>query len=129
MLKFNFLIAFRNIIRNLKYTIINIVGLAIGLTCFLFIALYISDELKYDKFHAKSDRIYRVNRFYNSNNVQEDAATCSFPCGPTLQFDYPDMVEEVVRFYNGFARQVFIEYRKTEEDVVRFNETGFYLVD
>ena len=129
MLKFNLLIAFRNIIRNLKYTIINIVGLAIGLTCFLFIALYISDELKYDKFHAKSDRIYRVNRFYNSNNVQEDAATCSFPCGPTLQFDYPDMVEEVVRFYNGFARQVFIEYRKTEEDVVRFNETGFYLVD
>ena len=129
MLKFNILIAIRNITRNLKYTMINIVGLAIGLTCFIFIALYISDEMKYDTFHEKADRIYRVNRFYNSNDVQEDAATCSFPCGPTLQFDYPDMVEQVVRFFNGFARQRFIEYRKTEEDVIRFNETGFYLVD
>ena len=129
MLKFNILIAFRNITRNLKYTVINIGGLAIGLTCFIFITLYINDELKYDKFHAKSDRIYRVNRFYNSNNVLEDAATCSFPCGPTLRFDYPDMVEQVVRFYNGFVRQAFIEYRKTEDDVVKFNETGFYLVD
>jgi len=129
MLKFNILIAFRNITRNLKYTIINIGGLAIGLICFIFIALFISDELKYDQFHEKSDRIYRVNRFYNSNDVQEDAATCSFPSGPTLQFDYPDMVEEVVRFFNGFARQRFIEYRRTEEDVIRFNETGFYLVD
>lgn len=129
MLKFNFLLAIRNITRNLKYTMINLAGLAIGLTCFIFITLYISDELKYDQFHTESDRIFRVNRFYNSNNVQEDAATCSFPCGPTLQFDHPDMVEEVVRFYNGFARQVFIEYRKNEEDVVRFNETGFYLAD
>jgi len=129
MLKFNILIAIRNITRNLKYTIINIGGLAIGLTCFIFITLYISDELKYDKFHTKSDRIYRANRFYNSNDVQEDAATCSFPFGPTLQFDYPDMVEHVVRFYNGFARQTFIEYRKTEDDVVKFNETGFYMVD
>jgi len=129
MLKFNILIALRNITRNLKYTIINIGGLAIGLTCFIFIALYINDELKYDKFHTKSDRIYRVNRFYNSNDVQEDAATCSFPFGPTLQFDYPDMVEQVVRFYNGFARQTFIEYRKADDEVVRFNETGFYLVD
>jgi putative ABC transport system permease protein len=129
MLKFNILIAIRNISRNLKYTIINIGGLAIGLTCFIFITLYISDELKYDKFHTKSDRIYRANRFYNSNDVQEDAATCSFPFGPTLQFDYPEMVEQVVRFYNGFTRQTFIEYRKTEDDVVKFNETGFYLVD
>ncbi|MFC2124067.1 ABC transporter permease [Bacteroidota bacterium] len=129
MLKFNILIAIRNITRNLKYTVINIGGLAIGLTCFIFIALYIGDELKYDQFYTKSDRIYRANRFYNSNDVQEDAATCSFPFGPTLQFDYPDMVEHVVRFYNGFARQTFIEYRKTESEVVKFNETGFYLVD
>lgn len=129
MLKLNILIAFRNITRNLKYTIINIGGLALGLICFIFIALFISDELKYDQFHEKSERIFRVNRFYNSNDVQEDAATCSFPFGPTLQFDYPDMVEEVVRFFNGFARQRFIEYRRTEEDVIRFNETGFYLVD
>jgi putative ABC transport system permease protein len=39
------------------------------------------------------------------------------------------MVEHVVRFFNGFARHAFVEYRKTEDDVVRFNETGFYFVD
>jgi len=92
MLKHQFIIAIRNIVRNLNYSIINIGGLAIGLASFIFIILYINDELKYDKFHEKADRIYRVNRFYNSNDVNEDAATLSFPAGPALQFDYPDMI-------------------------------------
>ncbi len=63
MFKHNLVIAIRHLIKNWKFTLINIGGLAIGLTSFIFILLYINDELKHDKFHEKSERIYRVNRF------------------------------------------------------------------
>lgn len=129
MLKHQFVIAIRNIVRNLNYSIINIGGLAIGLASFIFIILYINDELKYDRYHEKADRIYRVNRFYNSNDVNEDAATLSFPAGPALQFDYPDMIENVVRLFNNFSNQTFFEYRIRENESRRFNESAFCLAD
>jgi putative ABC transport system permease protein len=61
MLKNYFKTAFRNLLRNKFYSLINIVGLAIGLaTCFLII-LYVLDELSYDKYNVNASRIYRVN--------------------------------------------------------------------
>jgi putative ABC transport system permease protein len=110
MLKHYILITLRNLARHLNFSIINIGGLAIGLASFIFIILYISDELKYDRFHEKAASIYRVNRFYNSNDVNEDAATCSFPFAPTLQMDYPGMVENTCRFFNFMTNKVFIDY-------------------
>lgn len=53
-------IAWRNLIKNKAYSLINISGLAVGVCCFLLIALYVKNEFSYDKFHSKSDRIYRV---------------------------------------------------------------------
>src|SRR4030042_3192062 len=122
-------IAFRNIVKYWNYSLINIGGLAIGLASFIFIILYIQDELKYDAYHEKADRIYRVNRLYNSNDVDEDAATCSFPCGPTLVFDYPGIVEESVRFFNFFRPQWFFDYQKSEDEVIRFYEKYFMFAD
>jgi putative ABC transport system permease protein len=53
-------IALRNIIRNKTFSLINIIGLSIGLVSFLGISLYVIDELSYDRFHKNSDRIYRA---------------------------------------------------------------------
>ena len=117
MRRHNLIIAFRNIAKYWNYSLINIGGLAIGLASFIFIILYIQDELKYDAFHVNADRIYRVNRLYNSNDVDEDAATCSFPCGPALVFDYPDIVKESVRFFNGFRPHWFFDYQKSEDEI------------
>lgn len=55
-----FKIALRNIIRHKAFSFINIIGLAIGLVCFIFIMLWIQSELSYDKFHEKFDRIYNL---------------------------------------------------------------------
>lgn len=60
MLKNYLKIVLRNSVRNTSFSIINITGLAIGLTAFLAIGLYVADELSYDRFHAKKDRIYRA---------------------------------------------------------------------
>ncbi len=54
-------IALRNIRKNKTYSIINIFGLAIGMTCFILIALYIKFELSYDKFNKDYERIYRID--------------------------------------------------------------------
>ncbi len=129
MLRHYILITIRNLARHLNFSIINIGGLAIGLASFIFIILYISDELKYDRFHDKAESIYRVNRFYNSNDVNEDAATCSFPFAPTLQLDYPGMVKNTCRFFNFMVNRIFIDYQKDDTTLIRYNESGFFVVD
>jgi putative ABC transport system permease protein len=129
MFKHNLIIALRNIIKYWNYSIINIGGLAIGLASFIFIVLYIDDEIKYDKYHEHADRVYRVNRLYNSNDVDEDAATVSFPAGPTLVLDYPGIVEKQVRFFNQLRNQWFFDYQKSEDEIIRFNEPHFMLAD
>ena len=53
-------VAFRTLRKHKGYTFINIVGLAVGLACCLMIALFVRDELSYDRFHDDADRIYRV---------------------------------------------------------------------
>ena len=129
MFRHNLKIALRNILKYWNYSIINIGGLAIGLASFIFIVLYIDDEIKYDKYHENADRIYRINRLYNSNDVDEDAATLSFPAGPTLVLDYPGIVENQVRFFNQLRNQWFFDYQKSEDEIIRFNEPHFMLAD
>ncbi|MCK4854951.1 MAG: ABC transporter permease, partial [Bacteroidales bacterium] len=53
-------VAFRNLFKHFGYSFINILGLAIGLASSIFIFLYVVNELTYDRFHEKSDRIYRA---------------------------------------------------------------------
>ncbi len=129
MFRHNIKIALRNILKYWNYSIINIGGLAIGLASFIFIVLYINDELRYDNYHENADRIYRVNRLYNSNDVDEDAATLSFPAGPTLVLDYPGIVENQVRFFNQLRNQWFFDYQKSDDEIIRFNEPHFMLAD
>src|SRR5688572_9584425 len=60
MLKNYFLVTLRNLFRNGFYSVINISGLAIGITCTILILLWVTDELSFDKFHPKADRLYQV---------------------------------------------------------------------
>jgi len=60
MLKNYIKTAWRNLMKNKIFSFINIFGLTTGLTCFLLIALYVFDELSFDRFHKNADNIYRV---------------------------------------------------------------------
>ncbi|MGZ5133969.1 MAG: ABC transporter permease [Flavitalea sp.] len=60
MIKNYFKIAWRNLMKNKIYSFINIFGLTIGLTSFLLVALYVFDELTFDRFHKNADNIYRL---------------------------------------------------------------------
>lgn len=129
MLRHLFTIAVRNILKHFNYSILNILGLAIGISSFLFILIYISDELKYDRFHENHKQIYRMNRLYDSNDIHEDAATVSFPFGPALAEDFPDMVKSVVRFFDFQVSELLFENLEDSTDVLKFNEEWFYMAD
>lgn len=93
-------IAFRNLWKHKGFTAINVVGLAMGLGCFIVIAMYVFDELSYDRYHEKADHIYRINSDIRFGGTDLSMAVSSDPMGETLKQDYPE-VEEFVRFYNS----------------------------
>jgi putative ABC transport system permease protein len=97
----NFLkIARRNLLKNKTFSIINIVGLAMGLACFMMIALYVADELSYDRYNEKADRIYRINSDIRFGGTDMNMAVSSDPMGAALKRDYPE-VEQFARLYSS----------------------------
>jgi putative ABC transport system permease protein len=129
MLRHFFTVALRNVLKHLNYSILNILGLAIGITSFLFILIFVIDELRYDRFHQEYNQIFRMNRLYDSNDIHEDAATCSFPFGPALAEAYPDMIQSMVRFYDFQVSEFLFEYERDSGEILKFNEEWFYLAD
>jgi len=96
MFKNNLKTAWRNITRNKTYSFINISGLALGVAAFLLIALYITDELSYDRFNENADRIVRVVQHTRWNNNDLHQATTSAPFAPALLSTFPE-IENGVR--------------------------------
>lgn len=97
MLKNYLKIALRNLVRHKAYSAINIFGLAIGIACCLFIALYVQDELSYDRFHENVDRIYRLVPDLNTPEGPRELAQSSPPLASALRNTFPE-VFEAVRF-------------------------------
>ena len=116
MIKNYFKVAWRNLVKNKTYSAINIAGLAIGLSCFLLIALYVLDELSYDRFYANSDRICRINTDIRFGGSDLHIPVASDPMGATLKNDYPQ-VEEYTRLFNNGNKQI----KKGNEYLNEFN--------
>lgn len=95
---FNYLkIAVRLLTRNKLISMINIFGLALALTGSILIAIFIQDELSYDRYHENADRIYRVTRNYVRPDGSEHMhlGHLAAPFGPLLKNDFPDILESV----------------------------------
>src|SRR5664279_709658 len=98
MIKNYFKIAWRNISRNKLSSVINIAGLAIGITCVLFILFYVQDELRYDRFFKQADRIYEVNIEGNMGGQEFLNGVTPPPAGAALVNTFPEM-ETYTRMY------------------------------
>lgn len=122
MLKNYFLISFRNIVRHKVYSFINIAGLAVGITCCIFIFLYVRLELSYDAYHPDVDRIYRVGLNKKTESGESIQASNLIPMGPTLKDNYPQ-VEYAGRINSPFS-QPTVRYR----DKI-FKEENIYKAD
>ena len=100
MLQNYFKIAWRNLVKNKTFSVINITGLAIGLAGFLLIMLYVLNELSYDRFNEKANRIYRISADIKFGGSEMHIAETSDMMGQVLKKDYPE-VEGYTRIYNN----------------------------
>ena len=91
MLKNYLSITFRNLSSNKGYAIINILGLAIGITVCLLIFLVIRFETSFDNFHNKKDHIYRVVSVFKTPGGIDYEPGVAFPTAPALRLDYPQL--------------------------------------
>ncbi len=96
------MVVIRTIRREKFYSFINLTGLAIGITSCLLIGLYVADELRFDRFHEKADRIARLTMEYRAgDDVQQVAVTGTRP-GPFFSRTFPE-IEGSVRMIRGTA--------------------------
>lgn len=131
MLKNYCKIAWRNLLKNKAFSLINILGLAIGMAACLLILQYVSFELSYDEFPENSENIYRITYDYYENNELQYQTAMSVPAvGPALKTDFPE-VEEYARLY-PFARSQFacaMRYDEGGNLPMTFNEENLYFAD
>ncbi|MCB0687430.1 MAG: ABC transporter permease [Saprospiraceae bacterium] len=123
MLKNYWRITLRGLKRQPGYALLNIVGLTIGVAATLLILLYVINEFRYDRFHEKHDRIYRVSADVTEPDDAFRWAVTQSPLGPQLKTDYPE-VEQFVRFIpNGETRLEYGEKTFLEEKVFLADST------
>jgi putative ABC transport system permease protein len=117
--------ALRNILKHKVFSLINIAGLAIGIASCLLILLFVHSELRYDRFHEKTERIYRVGFTFHVGTNQFDSALGPCPLAAAMTGEFPEL-ESAARI---FARQsrggdVFVRYGEK-----RYKESKFFWTD
>jgi len=111
--------AWRNLVKHRAYSLINIFGLAVGITCGLLVLAYVGYEFSYDGYHKNADRIYRIASKRTSAGTVNAFAAVPAPTGPTMVADFPEVVG-AVRF-SPTVRRAF-----SREDKVFFQDGVFY---
>ncbi len=95
MFKHYLVVSLRNFGRQKLYSIINVLGLAIGLAACLIILFWVQDEMSYDKFNKNYNNIYRINRELKYEGREVSIPVTSYPYGPTMVSDFPEVINSV----------------------------------
>jgi putative ABC transport system permease protein len=122
-------VAFRNLIRQPGYTLINILGLAIGLACSILIFLYVLNELTYDRFHEKAENIYRIGVKGQMMGNELNQAVTAAPMMEALLNDYPEveMATRIAPFGGWLITYEEKKFHETDE-TFKFADSTFFEV-
>ncbi|MGC4021083.1 MAG: ABC transporter permease [Cyclobacteriaceae bacterium] len=121
MLKNLLKISLRNLLKDKGYSSINILGLTIGITCSVFLLMYILDELSYDRYHVNAKNIYRIVSNIKEPDNAFTWAVVQKPMAVELRDNYPE-VKNAVRF-DGMSRNLY------KNGDLQFYEDDFFLSD
>lgn len=116
MIKNYFITAWRNIRKNKLFSFINILGLAIGTLCCLYIVLYVQEQYSYDKHQKDAKDIYRVTTWFSVSGDVHNNSTCSPPIVPAIKKDFPE-VEQYTRVIGDFGKT---------KHLIRYKEKSVY---
>src|SRR5579871_6898974 len=100
MLKNYFKTAWRTLVKNKFYTVINISGLAVGLTIGILILLWVQDEFSYDAFHSKTKNIYKLENMVGTGSSRQLWTQTASAIGVLAKKNIPDVTDEVRISYN-----------------------------
>lgn len=98
----------------------------LGIASCIFITIYIQDEISFDRFNTKADRIYRVVEFIETEGSGEQSSSAPFPTGPTLVEEYSNLIETQVRFFDFQSPTLLITEKNSNKE---FNEPNVLFVD
>ena len=108
MLKNYILVAFRSVKKTRLFTIINIMGLAVAISAFVMLSLYIQNDLSYDKFNKNYKRIYRINQEFTRNGEKSFWSLTPSGFATALRNEFPGI--QSVRIFSGEALKPVIKY-------------------
>ena len=94
MIRNYFIVAFRNLRRNLTFSIISIFGLTLGLAISSLIVLYVQNELTYDSYHKDSKYIYRIDELVEMGGYSLGNSRVCAPMGPYLVENFPKVIAQ-----------------------------------
>lgn len=126
MLKNYFTIALRSFFKHRSFTIMNVLGLSLGMVASLLILQFVKYERSFDRFHSKADDIYRVNyNQWQNGKLRFECAAAVPAVGPALKNNFP----EVVRFTRLFPVSGIVSYASPARGVIAFREEKMQVAD
>src|SRR5690606_10420544 len=125
MLKNYLKIALRYFVRHKVFTLINITGLTLGITCSLLIVLYIQDEIAYDRFHTDAHRIYRIAATGILEGKSLRSSSVGFPVGPAMAAGCPD-IESFLRLTRWETFPIRYEDKAFTENYLLLSDPNFF---
>ena len=120
-------ISLRYLLRYKTYTAINVLGLAVGITCCVLIMLFVRSEFSYDRFHAKADRIYRMWQDEKFQGQEFKNTITSIPMGPAMQSSFPE-VEAMCRVFSSNTL-IKVNNNSFNENFTMVDSTMFRIFD
>lgn len=127
MIKNYFVTSMRNIKNHRMFSMINILGLSIGLAASFLAVFYIRDEMAYDRYNEKARRISRVKAFLHREGQDINIIGAGYPVGPALVEGFSE-VEDAVRFRQSDSIRVTAIEKSFRESNVVFSESSFFNV-
>jgi len=125
MLKNYLKIAWRNLLRNISFSLINIFGLAIGIATCLLIMLFVQHELSYDRFNEKADRIVRITFHGKMNGGEIKEANVMPPVAETFKKDFPE-IQAATRVHSLGTPRITYGDKTFKEDAFAFVDANFF---
>jgi putative ABC transport system permease protein len=128
MLKNYFKTAWRNITRQKGYSLINVIGLAIGVAACLLILQYVSFELSYENFQVNRDRIYRIKQDrYDNGKLSTEWASGAYAVGNAFKDEIPE-IEDYVKLVGNNAVVAEVNNQPVQVKKVFFASGSFFRI-
>src|SRR5678815_648086 len=126
MLKNYLTTAFRNFLRHKSFTLLNVIGLSLGMAASLLILQYVKYERSFDTFHSKAEDVYRIQyNGWQNGKLRFECAAAVPAVGPALKNNFP----EVKQFTRLFPVSGVVSYESPDRGLISFREERMQITD